>query len=66
MSIPGRFGQSQYLWRHFRDIMSPCLGGVFRPMKEAIFTVLCHSSTASVCGSFARYYLAFSGLSQAS
>ncbi len=61
-----RYRQNQHLWSHFRDIMSPENQGVFQLPKELTMLLLCHSSTAFVCGSFARHSSAFSGLFQAS
>jgi hypothetical protein len=46
--------------------MSPGLGGVFQFLKKAALNVFYHSLRASVCGSFARHSLAFSGLFQVS
>jgi hypothetical protein len=44
------------------------IAGLYRSTDEngAIFGVLCHCSTASVSGSFARLSLAFSGFPKAS
>jgi hypothetical protein len=36
--------------------------GVIQLLKKVTLRLLCHSSAASVYGSFARYSLAFSGL----
>ena len=44
--------------------MSPGLGAVFQLVEKVSLRVLCHSSAASVCGSFARQSSAFSGLFQ--
>jgi hypothetical protein len=41
--------------------MSPENQGVFQLLKEVTLRMLCHSSTASVLGSFARHSSAFSG-----
>ena len=60
-----RFGKNQGLWRHFGDTISPCLGGVLQLVKKMALRTLCHSSRASVCGSFARHPWASSGLFQA-
>jgi hypothetical protein len=37
--------------------------GIFQLNEEVALSPLCHSSTATVCGNFARHWLAFSGLS---
>jgi len=39
--------------------------GVFQFLKEVTLRLLCHSSTASVCGSFTRHSSFFSGFPQA-
>jgi len=41
--------------------MSPGNQGVFQLLKEVTFRLLCHSSTAFICGNIARHSLAFSG-----
>lgn len=58
--------QMQQVNLHFQQ--SPLKTIAFSDVDEnlAIFVLLCHSSTASVCGSFARHSLDFSGLPQAS
>lgn len=45
--------------------MSPENQGVFQFLEEVTLDLLCYSSIASVCGSFAHHWAAFSGLFQA-
>ena len=46
--------------------VSPQNQGVFPLLEDVTLCLLCHSSTASICGSFARQSSALSGLFQAS
>ena len=40
--------------------------GILELVKKVTLHAFCHSSAASLCGSFARHFSAFSGLFQAS
>jgi len=57
--IRTRYRQNWYMWCHFGYIVSLENQGVFQLLKEVTLRLSCHSSSASICGSFAHHWSVF-------